>query len=97
MADNSARKTGLPEYSGDTTVYAGKITEITPMNIPGLLGCLKLKFGDLNKEANVLGSWASIASPQVGGYFVVYADGGVSHIMGDEFERRFVRTDHGSY
>ena len=78
---SNASKTGLPEYSGgNESVYAAKITEITPFdvpNVPNLKECLKLFMGGIVKEANVIPQWIA-ANPDVaiGGYLVAKEVGG---------------------
>lgn len=54
-------------------MYAAKITEIVPFTMPGApAGSATLKFGELDKKSNLVGSWVAEHLPQVGGYFVVY-------------------------
>lgn len=71
----AASKTRLTKYLGKdgAAVYAAKITEIVPFNIAGAPpGSLTLKFGEMDKKSNLVGSWVAEHRPQVGGYFVVY-------------------------
>lgn len=93
----SAWKTGLPEYrQGESRVYAGKITAVEPFDMAGLPGCAKLRFGDLDKEANVQPYWVNEEQPQVGGYFVVIdlpsGRPTAFYLPAHEFERRYVRA-----
>lgn len=71
----SASKTRLTKYLGKdgAAVYAAKITEILPFTPVGApRGSATLKFGELDKKANLIGSWIAEQNPRVGGYFVVY-------------------------
>lgn len=71
----AASKTRLTKYRGKdgTAVYAAKITEIVPFTMPGApAGSATLKFGELDKKSNLVGSWVAEHRPQVGGYFIVY-------------------------
>lgn len=71
----SASKTRLTKYLGKDgdSVYAAKITEIIPFTPVGAPpGSATLKFGELDKKANLVGAWISEHQPVVGGYFVVY-------------------------
>ncbi len=89
----SAPNCGLPEYKeGTQSVYAGKITAIEDLNIAGIAGCKKLVFGDLGKEANVLGYWAAQNSPEVGGWFVVPTTGGAAFMRDADFTARFTKV-----
>lgn len=71
----AASKTRLTKYLGKdgAAVYAAKITEIVPFIMAGApAGSATLKFGELDKKSNLIGSWIAQHQPQVGGYFVVY-------------------------
>jgi hypothetical protein len=80
-------KTGLPLYTEGAG--AAQISQITALNVPNIPGCVKLKFSDCDKEANVLGYWVSQNSPQVGGYFVAFAEGGAGFMTAENFAHRF--------
>lgn len=80
-------RSGMPEYTEGAE--AARIAEIIPMNVPGIPGCVKLKFSDCEKEANVLGYWVAQNSPEVGGYFVAFATGGAGFMRAPDFEKRF--------
>jgi hypothetical protein len=83
----SQHKSGLPAYAEGAG--AARISEIIPLNVPGIPGCAKLKFSDCDKDANVLGWWMAQSSPQVGGYFVAFAEGGAGYMTAESFAKRF--------
>lgn len=71
----AASKTRLTKHrdKGGAAVYAAKITEIVPFTQAGAPGgSMTLKFGELGKKSNLIGSWIAEQNPKVGGYFVVY-------------------------
>lgn len=71
----AASKTRLTKYLGHdgAAVYAAKITEIIPFTAAGAPpDSATLKFGELDKQAHLVGSWIAEQQPKVGGYFVAY-------------------------
>lgn len=80
-------KSGLPAYTEGAG--AGRISEIIPMDVPGVPGCAKLRFSDCDKEANVQGWWVERNAPEVGGYFVALGDGGAGFMRAEDFVKRF--------
>jgi len=70
----SASRTGLHHFKGDDgkSVYAAKITTITEFKPAGApQGSMRLFFGDLDKQVNLVGQWIRDNNPEVGGFFLV--------------------------
>lgn len=83
----ATHRSGLPAYAEGAG--AACISEIIPLNVPNVPGCVKLRFSDCDKETSVLGWWVAQNAPEVGGYFVAYAEGGAAYMRADDFVNRF--------
>jgi hypothetical protein len=84
----------LPEYTdGTESVWAAKISSVTPFTTVGVAGeCAHLFLGDVGKHADVIARWAAEQNPQAGGYFVTFDDKEAIYMAGEEFEQRYKRV-----
>lgn len=83
-------KSGLPEYFGDgESVWAAKITSVEPFNRGDLIGCARLGFAEEDRHANIIPRWVQQFNPQVGGYFVCFAEREPIFLLEDAFKQRY--------
>ena len=79
-------ETTLPKWKCHKEVQAGKITGIAPNDEAGWTPLL---LGDIDAEIRVSPEWREKHKPEVGGYYVVYADGYSSYSPGKAFEEGY--------
>lgn len=77
-------------YKSHKTVHAAKITGVGPMDANG---ASTLIFGEIGGQRDVDMSWVKKFTPEVGGYFVSYADGYTSFSPAKAFEEGYTRID----
>lgn len=85
-------KTGLPLYvsrQDGTHAVAALITEIMSFDLPNMPGCVRVKFGEINKESSFIPSWATQNNPQIGRYFVLRESGQAICVDGDIFNNTY--------
>ncbi len=75
----------LPKYRCHKEVQAAKITEVISPSDRLQTGDWTLRLGDA-QQVTVAPSWMGKHTPEVGGYYVRYADGYESFSPADAFE-----------
>ena len=76
----------LPEYKSHKTVFAAKITELRGNGNPDMPD---LVLGEIGGIVAMLPDWHQKHNPEVGGYFVQYADGYQSYSPAKAFEEGY--------
>lgn len=88
--------TELAQYRCHKEVHAGEITYIEPSDANDPASTMILHVRDSNGgvvEKEVTAGWMQKHTPQVGGYFVTYADGYESYSPAEAFNDGYTRLE----
>jgi hypothetical protein len=81
----------IPLYKCHKEVRAAKITEIQSHESNGV-GSHTMVFGDISGSKFLTDEWKARHNPEVGGYFVLYADGYTSYSPEAAFEEGYSKA-----